>query len=542
MSFVTDYSGKLIPKNKSRRIKGEDGKFNYYEIGTGCVKMPDGIYYRTTTGKIIYDHSKNEWVFSKNFQGSKGLVYDGTLGYYSDTTREVTIMTKKDMFVKKLVFNTNNSEVSNVEESGKRWQKGQAVDEEVAAKFGFVESIYDGCFYKFDECTSSDLSKIKTPNIPQSEKTNTYSLDDDKEYRKILEEKYDANNIKVPANIELFSKKYIPFTWGCEIEIQNGFLPKRVREPLGFRVCRDGSLDGGQEYVSIPMQGGKGIITLRNVCEELTKRCAISNKCSVHIHFGDVRRDKLYILSLWHLFFKIQDNFRKYFPFSRTNSIREDGKVYANLLPDLGLNLSKLMTINNDEEFKSLVNSEFSKIYKWLNHGHDLGETFASEFVKETKVAYVNNKPKKLYCYRVKDHKFTTAIPKHAVQGRKWERKERYLAMNIMNLFFSNSRTVEMRIHEATTNFDKIFCYLLICVAILKYAENFKSVFSNETIKIDDIIKDHFPEEISNVLIDYLNLRKAKFCNINEAFKSGWKQLEEDWFASDNNFKLDLKL
>lgn len=537
LTYVKDYKGNLIPKKNSRRIKGEDGTFNYYEIGVSCIKMPDGIYYRTTTGKILYDHSIGEWVFSKDFSGSKGLVHDRSIGFYSDTSKEVTILHKDTKPVAKTVFDPISQEIIESEDLGKRWTKTKAIDEQVALKYGYVESIYDGNFYFLEHCNSSDLTRIKTPHIPNEEKTNTYSLDDDKAYRAVLESKYDNNNLKVSSFYEIFCRKNIPYTFGCELETQNGFVPLRIREPLGFRHCRDGSLDGGQEYVSVPMSGGKGLAVLEEMCKELTKRCTLSNKCSLHIHFGNTRRDKLYIVSLWYLFTKIQEDFRHYFPFSRTNSIREDGKIYANLLPSVLPVLDNLMN-KEEEEFKYLISEAFNSIYCYLNRNHPLGETFESEFVKETKTKYINNKPEKFYSYRVKQHKFTTKLPVHAVQGRKWDKKERYLAMNILNLFFSNSRTVEMRIHEATTNFSKVFAYLCICVSILKYAENFTKVFSSKSISLEDIIKNHFDEKTSNVLINYMKMRKQLFCTTAGGFKSNWKSIEQQWLEDDKNFKI----
>lgn len=540
LTYVKDYKGSLILKKNSRRIKGEDGTFNYYEIGVSCIKMPDGVYYRTTTGKILYDYSIGEWVFSKDFTGSKGLVHDRSIGFYSDTSKEVTIYYKENKVIKKSIFDPNLQEVSQLEDLGKRWTKSKAIDEQVALKYGYIESIYDGNFYCLEHCTEADLQKIKTPHIPPEEKTNTYSLDDDKSYRKVLEDKYESNSIKIPSFYELFCKKYIPYTYGCEFETQNGFVPQRIREPLGFRHCRDGSLDGGQEYVSVPMSGGKGLSVLEKMCEELTKRCTLSNKCSLHIHFGNTRRDKLYIVSLWYLFTRIQEDFRHYFPFSRTNSIREDGKIYANLLPPVLPNLDNLMN-KEEEEFKNLISEAFNSIYCFLNRNHPLGETFEQEFVKETKTKYINNKPEQFYSYRLKQHKFTTKLPVHAVQGRKWDKKERYLAMNILNLFFSNSRTVEMRIHEATTNFSKVFAYLCICVSILKYAENFNKVFNSKSMSLEDIIKDHFDSKMSNILIDYMNMRKRLFCTTTGSFKSSWKTVEQQWLEEDKKFKILFK-
>lgn len=537
VTYVTDFQGNLIPKKSARRIKDENGNFHYYQEGVSCIRMKDDQWYRTTTGKIVYDWSTKEWVFKNDFVGSFGLVEDGSIGAYSDASKEVTILVKKDTFMKKSVFDPFSKNLEKYTITEKRWNKLKAATPEIALANGYVESIFDGFFYKLDDCEKEDLDKMKTPNIPNSERTNTYSLDDDKEYRAVLEELYDNNGIKGSKELSIFARKYIPYTWGIEVEVQNGFIPKRIREPLGFRACRDGSLDTGQEYVGIPMEGGKGLEVLKLFCAEATRRCVVSNKCSVHLHFGEVRRDKLYVVSLWKLFLKIQDELRKYFPFSRTNSIREDGKVYAALLPLADLDTSTIMKTKEDAEFRAVVNREFQKIYTWLNHGHPLGEVYDEQFVKETRTQIIQGRAQKQYCYRVKKQAFTTRLPRHAVQGRKWDRKERYLAMNILNLFFSHSRTVEFRVHEASTNFHKILYFMCLNVAILKYAENFEKVLGNNEITIEQILKDHFSEEIASEIKKYFEDRKARFCNVNGNFKSSWKTIEEDWFENDKKFR-----
>lgn len=539
---VKDYQGKIIDKEKVRRIKGEDGTYRYYEMGVACILMPDDLWYRVNTGKIIYDNSIKAWIFSKDFKGLIGLLEDGTTGSFSDTTNAVTINVKKEKETKKIVIDPISGSGEVKDTRATLWQKSICINEKAALKNGFIESISDGAFYKKEHCSPEDFKKFSTIVTPQSERTNVYSLDDDKEYRTFLEESYDSNNIKIPRELELLAKRYIPYTFGVEIETQVGWLPARIREPLGFRVCRDGSLDGGLEFVSIPMEGGKGLAVLDKVCGELTKRASISNKCSVHIHFGDVRRDRLYFISLWQLLTKIQEEFRCYFPFSRTNSIREDGKIYAALLPDLELDVNKLLLIKGEDTFKKRVTEEFSKIYTWLNNGHPPGEVFDSQFIKETRESLIKGKIQKQYCYRVKKFNYTTKLPRHAIQGHKWQRPQRYLWTNFLNLFFAHSNTVEMRVCEATTNFDKILKYMLICVAILKYAENFKNVFSANGVTMENVIRDHYPEEISKQLINYLLERKNLFCNTNGGFKSQWKNVEAELFENDKTYRNELKL
>lgn len=538
--LVKDYKGELIPQDRARRIKGEDGTFSYYEIGISCIKMDDGKWYRTTTGKIYYDYSTDKWVHAASFTGHFGMVEDGSNGYYSDISKEVFIFSKKPGTVKRTQFDPVNKIVEDVGGNGKKWIKSSCQSEEIAIKRGFQESLFDGCYYKTSDCDDDDRVKINTPNIPANERNNTYSLDDDKQYRTVLENAYDSNDFKVSTNLEKIARKYIPFSFGVEIEIANGTVWKRIREPLGFRTCRDGSIEG-QEYVSIPMEGGKGLQAIKNMCEALTKRTILSNKCSVHIHFGDVRRDKLYVVSLWNLLSKIQDELRTFYPYSRTNSIRDDGKIYAALLPDLNLHTTKLLSINDEKKFKDSILLEFNKIYTYLNAGHPPGEVYDEVFAKDSREFMIKGRIQKQYCYRVKKSNYTTTLPRHAIQGQKWQKPSRYHWINLLNLFFAHSRTIEMRIHEASTNFDKILFYMLTSVAILKYAENFNKTLSEENITMNTIIREEFDKELADQIMNYLNIRQNLFCNLTGGFKSSWKGVEQGWMDNDKTYSNKIK-
>lgn len=540
--YVKDYQGKLIEKTKARKIKGEGGVSQYYEIGVSCILMSDGQWYRTNTGKILFDHSHNKWVHQSEFKGLRGIVKGGENGAFSNLADIVVILDKVSKPTRTQSMELSTGQVISEESLAKGWTHRTCINTEVALSLGYIEAISDGKFYKKDDITPVELKRFNTPTTPQNERNNVYSLDDDKEYRAHLEAAYDGNEIKVNRDLEIIARRYIPFSYGLEIETQVGFIPTRVRERLGFRTCRDGSLDGGLEFVSIPMEGGKGLQVVKRICDELTARTTISNKCSVHVHFGDVRKDRLYIVSYWHLLTKIQDEFRHYFPYSRTNSIREDGKVYAALLPDLELDLKNILSIKGDDAFKNKVTTEFTKIYSWLNSGHPPGEVFDEQFIKDTRESLIKGKTQKQYCYRVKKFNYTTKLPRHAIQGHKWQRPTRYLFCNFLNLFFAHSNTLEMRIHEATTNFDKILHYMLLCVAILKYAEKFSLVFSTNKTTIKEILEDYYPKELSSQLLEYYEGRKETFCNSTGGFKSGWKVLEEKLFNDDKNYKKAIKI
>lgn len=543
--LVKDYSGKLIPKSKARKIKNDRGEYEYYETGVSCIKMDDGRYYRTTTGKIIFDHSLGKWVYSNSFKGNFGFIDGDKEGYFSKVDEIVKVKYKKLQEVDILKIKVDGSATVKEKTKAKIWSNGICINEETAIKNGYVESLKDGIFYKLSDCTPGEIDSLKEFGTPKEERSNTYSLDDDPKERGRLEELYD-NNIKIKPNLKLAKyARLIPFTFGVEIEVNQGHVPARLREPLGFRVCRDGSLgEEGKEYVSIPLEGSKGLMACKMMCEHLKKRTNTSNKCSVHIHFGDVRRDKLYLVSLYNLIFHLQTYYKFYFPYSRTNSIRDDGKVYAKDLQDVNLKVDDILGIKEEEEFKKRILEEFNKIYTYLNNGRSLGEKYKEEFIKDTREVIIRGKKVKQYAYRTKEYKFTTAIPHHAIQGQKWQRNQRYHNTNFLNLFFAKSGTVEFRIHEATINFDKILAFMLTNVAILKYAENFSKTLDKKKVSkitLEEILHSELPKELAENLMSHWTKRRETFTGSSTGVKFlDYKLIEETYRREDKTFKLTL--
>lgn len=419
MKHVKDFSGKLIPLHKARKIDDQ-----YYEEGVSCILMPDGLWYRIITGKIRFDWQKKIWVFTKESEHlAKGLVDDGSMGYFTASEENVRISYKKDAFIKQFKLDLfNRKEVEETTSTRVSWIKSLARNSEIAEKFGFVESVYDGIFYKAEEMTEPEKLQAKQPNTPNGERTNVYSLEDDQN-RNILVDTYNKYNPKISKSISKLAS-FVPYTFGCEYETSIGFIPARLRGNLGVRPLRDGSISG-IEYVTIPLREAKGINTIYELCAELTKRAALNLQCSVHFHFGNVRRDKLYILSLWTLGEKIQDELLSIFPFSRVNSIRPDGKVYCKPLPDLKIKAESLFKTKNKEDFQQQLVTEFNKIYAFLNDNHKVGEVTAKKRVKQERVGILGGKEMKLWKLATKVHCFSTKAKTHSIRGHKWDRPQR---------------------------------------------------------------------------------------------------------------------
>ena len=126
------------------------------------------------------------------------------------------------------------------------------------------------------------------------------------------------------------------------------------------------------------------------------------------------------------------------------------------------------------------------------------------------------------------DNSFTKPHPNDPRRDRKWEVHSRYYFVNFINMLFGkNIKTVEFRVHNATTNIDKLVNWLYICMAILNYAEN-----NNESGKktLAQIIEYSYDTKTSTILCDYIKERKVynKMCQNKFSDTYGYFDLMDD--------------
>lgn len=395
--LVKDYLGNLVPKSKAHKIHDK-----YYVEGESCFLMEDNQWYRiTSTDKIVFDHYKSKYIMVGTTTLLKGIINEkGEEGMFSENDDSIVCKNKA------------TGKITNV------------LNEKIALILGYKESIFDGVFYDMASITDADLIKwFNKKNIPTNERSKSYNLESDPERKKQLEEQYAKLELRISPMAKRLSKFIGDYSFGMEAEVINGFIPRRIRNRLGLKALKDGSLrsDNGEgiEIVSMPMKGAKGIETIREFCKELNKRCEVNNYCSVHFHFGNVPKDKLYTLSLYNLGIKLQNEMVKYFPYSRFNSIKADGKIYCKLLQPLGVHFDSILKQKSEETFQKTVVNEFDKIYKWLNHGKGLAEVRAQPEIIRTTIEVGG---KKMFYDKWLKNIYTTKSVFHSIQGEKWNK------------------------------------------------------------------------------------------------------------------------
>lgn len=508
--LVKDYLGALVPKDKARKIMDK-----YYVEGESCFLMEDGQWYRTTSSdKIVLDHYVGKYVLKASTKLVKGIINSkGEEGFFSENDMQILV---KDKRTGETIYIMN---------------------EKIAEESGYVESIHDGLFYKKSLLTEQDLKTwFNKKNIPNNERSKSYNLESDPARKKELEEMYKNLTIKVSTTSKRLSKFIGNYSFGMEAEVINGFIPRRIRNKLGIKALKDGSLrnDNGEgiEMVTMPMEGAKGIEVIKQFCKELTKRCEVNNYCSVHFHFGNVRKDKLFALSIYRLGNLLQNELIQYFPYSRFNSIKPDGKIYCGPLQSLNIDYNILFKQKTEEGFHNVTTSEFNKLYTWLNNGKPLASTHGEPELVRTNVVVEG---KKMFYDKWLKNVYSTKTVYHAINGEKWNRPQRYVWLNLLNLYFSKIGTVEFRAEPGSTNFTKVMIWMLTCASILKYAEDVKKCLTIKNVTLREVLQENLGEKYTEYIMAYYKMRNETFFDRNNAYKN-YKTVEEKWFTTDPEF------
>lgn len=469
---VTTVSGQKEYRKNCKKIKD-----NYYVINKECFLIDD-TWFRIDSGLIALDHENKDWFLLKKMPSDmiNGIVdmRTGEKGYF------------------------RRNPYKNVQ----TFRKEIVLSEDVANEGGYGEYFSTGLFYK-----KADLGGQRITN--ELNHTNKgYNIEDNKEEYPRKVKFYEEYPTVINEQVKKFARLLGSTTFGIELECQKGYLADHLQNRLGVVICRDGSLkdengNPGPEFVTIPMMGEKGVQSIIDLCNALKKRTEIGINCSLHIHLGNIDTSRTFLVSLFRLCNKIQNEIFQMFPYYKANPQGIKHKNYNQKLPTL-----QLYTYSDDKKsINKYIDQGYRKIFMWLADGA-LEPDFSSG--------------KKVY--------------KHPRQ-HKWERGARYYWMNSMNVIFSERNTIEFRLHTPTTNAQKVFNWLFICNAIIRYAEAHAEeiITSRKAIKLQNILNyysENFGEDgafMSEYLRSYISSRKDRFLtDYEKGDKISMWDIEED--------------
>ena len=451
----------MSAEKKVITIKGEElpisqcRKFNklYYKIGniniqnSGDCYLISGKCYREETGAITYNHSIKQYVILDNslIQGVVDIIEDKLIiGHFNNNLKYSKIIDK----------NNNNYYLFNPElfKDNKEYR----------------EQLSTGDFYHISRLPAYKFNTIMLPS-----KDYKYSLPYDS--KGIIEHHlkgYESYNPEISNNIKNYSPLLENLSFGLEFETTKGFIPDRLLNKYGLIPLRDGSISG-IEYVTVPMEGEKGLQCTADILNVLKERTEYSDDtCSLHLHLGNIPRTKEFILAFFKVGMKIQDEMFQMFPLYKKYNYHIKNKNYSAPLPTFEI-LSQLDPIINSDN----IDINFGVLYKYLSMGQD----FKS----------VGNSLDNVHSH-----------PADPNGNQKWNIRPRYFLYNVVPLIFGNKQTIEFRIHTPTYEVNKILPFIFMNALIV----NFTIRNQNMILKTKSFLKELTLIDILNSQIDNYNV------------------------------------
>lgn len=490
--LVNAYNGNMekvnVPKNKTRLIAKE-----YYIENESCFKMSDGNWHRINNGKIFYNIDSKTWQLGKgdshfvlyNFESNNfklGVTSNLKLPklalYISGFGRESSYKFVSTPF--QHLFNTETLKI--------------ITDSSIKLPFITLETVRKAPVFLSPRSLDtyipipspmSNFKNIFGYKIPSvGRRTNysrelQYNLEDSSAFVKEAKKEFEKSNFTTSSKYaEIFKNSFKNRSFGVEVETIEGVIPEKVLMSHGMVPLRDGSLDGGIEYTSIPFTSSKGLDSLESFYENVRYFCKTHQFCSMHVHVGGVKRDRLHLMTIYNLCVRLQEEmfnivppYKKDYRYFNSKSRAKD---HCQSLRNLKLNLKDI------ESNSAKQKVEFQKLF-----------TFLSEGSKETSDYNFDNKnyPKK--------------------GSSKWNLNSRYYWVNFIPYTFSNSGTIEFRIFNSPMDFSDTLNNILICMAILNYAETHGNVIrkGEEKITLEDVISNGLPSNISGQVLEYIALK-----------------------------------
>jgi len=430
LKVVTTINGEKEYRKNCKFIREQ-----YYIINKDCHEI-NGTWYRVKEGNIVYDWETRQYALKNTGRLIRGLV-------------------KNDQGELELGYFTPNI-YNNIPTNSNKFGGITAISADILNQDWFEDMKHHIWRYAPEHSATTVLSckVIKNSDNPAN---RGYNIEDNAGDLSQKTTAYNEYPTVISPKIKQLAKYLGDLTFGFEFEIAIGALPPHLQFRNGVVPCRDGSLHGGMEYVTIPMQGTKGLQTIVNLTEDLKIRSEISLDCSMHIHFGNFGTDKLSIIALYLLCRNIQNELFTMFPYYKTSPSGIKQKNYTKKLQKLNIGI---LVDQSKDAYEAYLLDSWNKLFKYYGEG----EVTLDTFNKKTR--------------------------KHPITD-KWRCNSRYHVFNFLNLFFSHRHTLEARLHGPTTNKDKTVNWMLICAAIIRYSQKYaKQIITNDkTISLKEILE-----------------------------------------------------
>jgi len=278
---------------------------------------------------------------------------------------------------------------------------------------------------------------------------------------------------KILNPVEFKIAKHLKYTFGWEFETSMGYIPEEECLRDGLIPLRDGSISG-IEYSTVVLEGNNGLNLLKQQVETLKKYCSFNKECSLHVHLGGFPVNSTAIWALYSLLKFLESDISRYVPplTFKSSMYKKSHKDYCKTLPYF---------------------NDFDELYQGFTGSH-----------------YYNS--------------LVQAHPNDPDREHKWTVAGRYHWVNFINMIcYKSPKTVEFRLLRPTFDFSRIYCWLAIFTAILKYAEGLAApgksagyvtrILVNTNPTLASIVSNIYPDDIAQYLNVFLATAECGKCN-----------------------------
>lgn len=473
---MEDLNLKASEEKKYRVVKGKKyliGDVNVKDSGE--IYLINNRYIRFETGTLVYDE-----YFKRYTLNSKDLV------------EGIIKIDNKNNFIKG--FFTPNKKINvYLEYNGEK----HIVLNKNCLNYNFRFERQSGIYKFFRSQKASDFVKIQKVSREIKESFPYDSIGKTNSVKKKFEANYEPFSNTAIRNI---SKAIGKYSFGLEFETCSGLLNQEDLENLPILPLRDGSIEG-LEYVTIPLSGSKGISALIDCLKVLKTKTKYDDSCSVHLHLGNIPRDEESILSIFKLFFYLQEEIFRFFPLYKRYNLGVKKKIYSQ-----AYDYKKIREVVQDVNFdnKNEVKNCFSNLVNYLA---------GQENFFESKRSLLDN---------------IQAHPQDPNGRSKWNITNRYFYINFIPIIFVNKQTIEFRIHNPTYNAKKICMFMLLNISIVDVAlKNKKQIIEGTFFKnlkgndncvysiFERFCRNNNVTNIYDSFVNYFESRKRDIANNN---------------------------
>lgn len=292
-------------------------------------------------------------------------------------------------------------------------------------------------------------------------------------------------NIYTPPNMAAtISKKKsrtggLSYTVGVEIETAQGLVPNELAEKLKLRIVGDRSIGAG-EYVTGILHGDDGIDLLEQQCRAIARYCLVDDKCGVHVHVGGMED---------------------------TRGVAEGdfGRHFAQYATSLGTQIEPELFAAMPPSRKPTMKHCHS-IMRWKDINDDNWKPYLGALVFGPEENWKSPWSFAPYEYGKGNFNKKTKLGDYCGGRYKW--------LNLVHILSkSNINTCELRIFPGSTNFDKIYNYVLLSMAFVWFVENKANRIVKGGVTLNEVIMtalEKYPE-IRQRLVAFYSERTAKF-------------------------------